>query len=179
MRLVIFCSVLFLSSGCATVEGWFGGDEEQTTESPSPADTSGDTAADAAELPSDTVADTAADTEGPGPISDDCDLLPTLDSLQERYLTPSCTFSSCHDASNPAGALDLTLGTAYDSLVDVSADKNGLETLVVPGDPDGSYLVKRLEGTVDNYMPSGATEPMDPECRIATLRAWILAGAQP
>jgi hypothetical protein len=178
MRLVVLCAVLFVTPSCSLAGG-------EAAESPASEDTTTDTGVDAApadalaDMTADAVPDTPADGDGPGPIPVDCELVPTLDSLQERYFTPSCTFSSCHDASNPAGGLDLSAGTTHDSLVEVTANKNGAETLIVPGDPDGSYLVKRLEGTLDNFMPSGATEPMDPECRIATLRAWILEGAQP
>ena len=176
MRLVVLCAVLFVTPGCVLAEGGVGLDEEDTTTDTGldglPADAVADMTADA-------LVDTTVDGDGPVPIAEDCDLVPTLDSLQERYFTPSCTFSSCHDASSPAGGLDLTAGTSYEGLVDVAADKNGAETLVVPGDPDVSYLVKRLEGTLDDFMPQGATTPMDPECRIATLRVWILNGAQP
>jgi hypothetical protein len=49
---------------------------------------------------------------------------------------------------------------------------------VEPGDPDGSYLIHKLEGTaaVGGRMPLGGT-PLDQET-IDTIRDWILDGAQ-
>jgi len=47
--------------------------------------------------------------------------------------------------------------------------------VVVPGDPDGSLIVKRLEGTILPQMPLGGTPLTAPE--IARIRQWILEGA--
>jgi len=174
MRLLLLFALLSLSPGCATVEGWiFGVDDDESTE---PAAT-GDTVT----SDNDVALDVAADitTTPPDPVNDDCELIPTFSSIEEKYLGPSCTFASCHDSDSPAGSLDLTPGNAWDALVDVAAVADSTQTLVIPTDPDNSYLVQRVEGTAGTFMPQGITEPMDPECRIATLRAWIMAGALP
>lgn len=183
MRLILLCSCFAFLTGCSTVEGWLGMDEDD----PAPAavsepDTtdSGDTTTDTASVDTSSSGDTASgdpDVSTPEPVNDDCELIPTLASLEETYFGPSCTFSSCHDSDNPAGALDLTMGNSYDSLVAVAAQGDGAAMLVQAGDPDGSYLVHRVEGTAGVFMPPGITEALDPDCRIATLRAWILAGA--
>ena len=78
----------------------------------------------------------------PDAVNTDCDLVPTFSSIQEKYLGPSCTFASCHDADKPAGDLDLTEGNSYDSLVDMAAAADATETLVISGsgdviEPDG------------------------------------------
>lgn len=102
----------------------------------------------------------------------------TLTAVQEEVFTPSCTFSTCHAASSPAAGLDLTAGASHAALVGVaSADADG-ETLVIPGDADGSYLVRKLaaaSGIVGDEMPpqSGG---LDAD-RLARVRAWIDGGA--
>lgn len=103
----------------------------------------------------------------------------TLAAVQAETFTPSCAFSSCHAATNPAGALDLTNGHSYAALVGVpSADAAG-ETLVVPGDSGASYLIKKCTGGADfvgDLMPQGTTTGLDAD-RLSNLAAWIDAGA--
>jgi hypothetical protein len=48
--------------------------------------------------------------------------------------------------------------------------------VVIPGDPDGSLLVQRLEGTVPPQMPLDGP-PLTPS-EIGRIRQWILEGAQ-
>ncbi len=182
MRTLVLFSCLAVFTGCSTVEGWLGMDEDEPAAATEPTTSdAGTTATDTSD--SDTAAwtDTAGveDVLTPDPVTPDCDLVPTLASLEDQYFGPSCTFSSCHDSDNPAGALDLSPGNAYDAMVDVAAQGDAAAMLIVPGDPDNSYLVHRVEGTSGVFMPPGVTEALDPECRIATLRAWILAGAPP
>jgi hypothetical protein len=113
-----------------------------------------------------------------------CEIEPTLASLNENYFSKSCTFGSCHSASK-AGGLDLT-GDIHAALVNVpavfaGAAANG-KILVVPGDPDNSYFLQKLEGPdagEGGIMPLGAQEPMDPACRIKMVRQWIADGANP
>lgn len=184
MRSMVFCSCFALLTGCSTMEGWLGLDEDdpappeaaQADTSDGQDTTASDTAGEDTAWAGDSVT-LAPDIALPEPVSDDCELLPTLTSLEEEYFAPSCTFSSCHDSDNPAGALDLTVGNAYENLVGIAAQEDSGALLVAAGDPDGSYLVNRVEGTSGVFMPPGITEALDPDCRIATLRAWILAGA--
>ena len=113
-----------------------------------------------------------------------CNIDPTLESLSENYFSKSCNFGSCHGAGK-AGGLDLT-GDAHAALVNVpavfaGAAANG-KILVIPGDPDNSYLVQKIEGPdpgEGGIMPLGASTPMDPECRIKMVRQWIAEGANP
>ena len=125
-----------------------------------------------------------------GPVSDvveadapTCNIEPTLASLNENYFSKSCNFGSCHGTAK-AGGLDLT-GDAHAALVNVPAFAPAAAAnnriLVVPGDPDASYFVQKLEGPGDEgqLMPFGAQEPMDPDCRIKMVRQWIADGANP
>ena len=181
MRLILLCSCFALLTGCSTVEGWLGMDDDEpapaAVSEPDTADTTGEDTASEDTIWLGDTGQASDDVVAPEPVNDDCDLLPTLASLEDQYFGPSCTFSSCHDSDNPAGALDLTPGNAYDSIVWVPAQADSAAMLIESGDPDSSYLVARVEGTTGVFMPPGITEPLDPDCRIATLRAWILAGA--
>ena len=125
-----------------------------------------------------------------GPVNDvvetdapTCNIEPTLASLNENYFSKSCNFSSCH-GTGKAGGLDLT-GDTHAALVNVPAHASAAaannQILVVPGDPDASYFVQKLEGPGDagQLMPLGAQEPMDPDCRIKMVRQWIADGANP
>jgi len=124
--------------------------------------------------PSDSV---QSDSSPDGPI---CEIEPTLVSLKEHYFAASCSFDSCH-GSKKAGGLDLT-GDLHADLVNVSAVAATNKDLVVPGDPDASFLLQKVEGPAPgegDIMPLGAPEPMDPGCRIKMLRQWIADGANP
>ena len=122
-----------------------------------------------------------------------CGIEPTIASLEENYFARSCTFSSCHGVMDETGeprpaasAPWLVPGKAHEALVGVIASNPDAaaagKILVVPGDPDASFLVQKLEGPDPGegaLMPLGQSEPLDPDCSIAALRAWIEAGALP
>lgn len=90
---------------------------------------------------------------------------------------------ACHLTGIEAGELALVPGKAIGSLVDVpSIEAEGLMR-VKPGDPDGSYLIMKLEGTHAQNGGSGAkmpfgAPPLSPE-DISTIRDWIKQGAKP
>src|SRR4051812_20552918 len=82
------------------------------------------------------------------------DLRPTFSSIQRDIFTaadssgrPACT--GCHVAIGrrpPSGGLNLVGDGAYANLVNAaSADKRGA-VRVIPGDPEHSYLIHKLEG---------------------------------
>jgi hypothetical protein len=74
-----------------------------------------------------------------------------------------CTI--CHGGS---GGLTLT---SYNGVI--AGGNSG--PVVVPGNPNNSLIVKRLEGTVMPQMPLGGSPLTAPE--IARIRQWILEGA--
>jgi hypothetical protein len=93
----------------------------------------------------------------------------------------SCGGSACHIGEDaPAAGLDLSEGAVYTSLVDRPSTQNAGHTLVVPGDPDASYLMCKLRGSCDerigSRMPPVGTPPLAAE-DIAVVEAWIAAGA--
>lgn len=103
---------------------------------------------------------------------------PTFGELHERVLQPSCVFATCHGAGpSPAGDLSLEREGAHARLVDRPSSVVSDAILVIPGDPDASYMLQKLTST----MPA-AGESMPPDAsleaeRIELVRAWIEAGA--
>ena len=115
-----------------------------------------------------------------------CEIEPTLSSLQAESFIPGCAFSGCHDKKSSEGGLDFESPGLHARLVKVAAmdDNAGPrgKLRVVPGDPDASFIVQKVEGTQagdeGELMPEGAEEPISPDCRIAKLRKWIEDGAK-
>ena len=93
----------------------------------------------------------------------------------------SCALGGCHVGAVPAGALDLSRGRTHDDTVGVQAIGRSL-TLVRPGAPDQSYLVRKIEGGPDiagELMPQGCPgNPLNGAVclsadDIAAIRTWI------
>jgi hypothetical protein len=106
----------------------------------------------------------------------------TFARIQERIFTGrGCTVTTCHGAL-PAAGLDLRPGASYPSLVDVPAANPTARSAgalrVVPGDPDASFLARKLRGR----LLFGEGEPMPLLGRLLTsleldvVDAWIRAG---
>ncbi|WP_147444278.1 MULTISPECIES: Ig-like domain-containing protein [Corallococcus] len=96
--------------------------------------------------------------------------------VQSVWNSVPCT--SCHGA-NGSGGLNLLSGSSYSNLVNVTANVCGPTTRVVPGDPDSSALVQKMEGTTcGSRMPKGDTDYFDQNPGLVVrVRSWILAGA--
>ncbi|HEV7431513.1 MAG TPA: CHRD domain-containing protein, partial [Steroidobacteraceae bacterium] len=103
---------------------------------------------------------------------------PTLTQLQADIFTPIC--SVCHTgigASLP-GSQNLTAGNTFASIVNVNSIELPALKRIVPGDPDNSYLVLKIQGSagiVGVQMPAGGG-PLS-QAQIDEVRAWIAAGA--
>ena len=112
-------------------------------------------------------------------------LAPTLATIQSEIFEktdsagrPACT--NCHTAvgRTPAGGLNLTHDVAFDNLVNVSGRGKAGTTRVIPGNPDNSYLIQKLEGApgiVGQRMPIGGQFLTDGQ--ILIVRRWIANGA--
>lgn len=103
---------------------------------------------------------------------------PTLQSIQANVFTPIC--SACHTGTTTTlpGSMDLTSATAsFNSLVGVTSIEDPNFQRVAPNNPDGSYLIQKLEGTASSgaQMPFGGP-PLD-QATIDMIRAWISSGA--
>ena len=121
------------------------------------------------------------DLAGPTP-----NLTPTFSSIQREIFSNADSSGraaciQCHNAAgrNFAGGLSLVEGVSYGELVNrVSRDKAGA-VRVVPGDPDGSYLIHKLEGRFDivgQRMPRTGG-PFLTSGQVSIIRRWIELGA--
>ncbi len=93
---------------------------------------------------------------------------------------PACT--TCHVAGGGAAATGLFLndpGVAHASLVGRESRLKPGETLVIPGDPDNSYLVRKLEGgpNINGLRMPRTTGPFLTEGQMIVIRRWIKDGA--
>ena len=79
----------------------------------------------------------------------------------------NCAGSSCHVGGTSNG---LSLSN-YTSLM--QGGNSGV--VVIPGDPDSSIIVRRLEGAIQPQMPFGGA-PL-PQPQIQLIRDWIAQGA--
>lgn len=107
---------------------------------------------------------------------------PTLDEIQAAVFGPSCSSAGCHSGGGVAlpAIMNMTSAQAsFDNLVNVASLQSPGDVRVIPFDPDGSYLIHKLEGTAmfGQRMPAGSPNPLDPAV-IADIRQWIMDGAQ-
>lgn len=106
---------------------------------------------------------------------------PTLSGDVQPILTANCAFSGCHAGASPAQGMNLSDGQTHANTVDVASNELPSMDRIEPGDPDGSYLVNKIQGTQaavgggGGQMPLGGT-PLTTE-QINTIRAWVEAGA--
>ena len=122
-----------------------------------------------------------SDLTGPTP-----DLQPTLSSIQQEIFNTTdsrgrqaCT--NCHTDSGrtPAGGLNLRSGAAHTSLVGTGSTGKPGAVRVIPGDPETSYLIHKLEaraGIAGTPMPRG--DALLAEGQIRVIKRWIELGAR-
>ena len=105
--------------------------------------------------------------------------LATLTSIQTNVFTPRC--SGCHNGVGPTlpGVLNLTSASAsHAALVGIASIQVSSLQRVAAGNPNDSYLVRKLEGgpnIVGSRMP--LVGPTLPQTTVDSIRAWITAGA--
>ena len=121
------------------------------------------------------------DLTGPTP-----NLQPTLSSIQREIFDTTdsagrqaCT--NCHTSvgRNPSGLMDLRPGAAFTSLVGVTSPAKPGAVRVIPGDPENSYIIHKLEGRtgiVGTPMPRGNT--LLTAGQILVIKRWIELGAR-
>lgn len=61
------------------------------------------------------------------------------------------------------------------NIVQTASATCALTFRVAPGDPDGSVVIRRLEGTCESQMPLGG--PFLSGAEISQFRQWVAAGA--
>ena len=122
-----------------------------------------------------------SDLTGPTP-----NLEPTFASIQSDIFQASdslgrtpCT--QCHTSTgrNPSGGFDMNPDVSYANLVGASVREKPGAIRVIPGDPDNSYLIQKLEGAggiVGRRMPFNGP-PYLTDGQIKIIRRWIQIGA--
>lgn len=114
---------------------------------------------------------------GPIPFADGSTSGPSFSADIQPIFTNNCALSGCHAPPAPQRGLDLSAGSAYTAIVDVDAEEVMLKR-IAPGNPDDSYLIRKLEGGPDivgAQMPFGA--PPLAAGLIQQIRDWTAAGA--
>lgn len=113
------------------------------------------------------------------------DLQPTFASINAEIFQSSDSSGrsacvGCHQPGGTAGGvMNLRSEVAYSNLVGVAARLKPGAIRVVPGDPDNSYLIHKLEGRSDIFgvrMPQNGP-PYLTEGQILVIRTWIRNGA--
>ncbi|HEX8027519.1 MAG TPA: hypothetical protein VF491_03610 [Vicinamibacterales bacterium] len=120
-----------------------------------------------------------SDVAGPTP-----NLEPTFSSIQRDIFNapdstgrPGCI--SCHNTNGARfNGLSLIEGVSYPSLVGVGSTGKPGAVRVVPGQPESSYLLKKILGTdiVGDRMPR--LGPYLTVGQISIIRRWIELGAK-
>lgn len=91
----------------------------------------------------------------------------------------NCAISLCHDQESQAGQLVLSSGQSHGNLVNVKSSQKPGEKLVIPEEPQHSYLLAKIrgeKGIKGSRMPIGRP-PLSPEQEKA-IEEWIAAGAK-
>ncbi|MCH8072914.1 MAG: CHRD domain-containing protein [Proteobacteria bacterium] len=104
----------------------------------------------------------------------------TLTQIQAQVFGPTCSVSGCHSGGGAAlpTVMNLTSAQAsFDNLVNVPSIQVGSIDRIEPGDPDNSYLIRKIEGTaaVGDRMPFGG--PFLDPATINMIRQWVSDGA--
>ena len=101
-------------------------------------------------------------------------------SIQDNVFTPLCT--SCHAGATAPLGLRLDAANSFALLVGVNSTQEPSLQRVDPGNPNVSYLINKLEGSLSGggavtggRMPLGGTAL--PQADIDVVRQWITDGA--
>ena len=120
------------------------------------------------------------DVTGPTP-----DLQPTFSSIQAQIFETTDSAGrracvSCHtdQGHNPPGGLNLATDP-YSALVGVPSRERPALMRVVPGDPESSYLVQKIEGAtgIGGVRMPQSGPPYLTDGQILVIKRWIALGA--
>jgi mono/diheme cytochrome c family protein len=105
---------------------------------------------------------------GGGPVP----LEPTLASIQANVFSVACI--SCHGGAGAPEGLSLEPGISAVNLIGVPVPRNSTLIRVIPGNPDESFLIQKLEGRqglLGDRMPANGLYL--PQATINVIRLWI------
>jgi len=117
------------------------------------------------------------DQNGQPIVSPPTGLQPTLASIQDNVFTVSCAVPGCHGGAGAQQGLRLDPGFSAGNLINVPSPRDPNLIRVVPGDPDASFIIQKLQGTqtLGDRMPDGG--PYLTTATVNVIRQWILDGA--
>ena len=108
-------------------------------------------------------------------------------NIQPIFNVSCATSSACHVGPTAGEGLQLTAGVSYGAIVNVPAVEMPKLLIVKPGDPDNSYLVRKIEGgpNISGLQmpqgcpgtPAGGAVCLTPDS-IAAIRTWVTECAQ-
>ncbi|MFO0579080.1 MAG: fibronectin type III domain-containing protein [Polyangia bacterium] len=103
----------------------------------------------------------------------------SLSGQVQPIFLAKCATNACHSGARPAQGLSLGSAAAtYAGTVNVASTECTANKLVLPNQPDQSYLIWKLQGSgpcfMGSQMPKG--QPLS-AAEITTVRSWILSGA--
>lgn len=104
------------------------------------------------------------------------DFEPTFTNIQTNVFSAICV--NCHVGAAAPQGLILDAANSYDMLVGVASSERPELFRVAPGNPDVSYLIRKLEGGPDivgSQMPLNLS-PLR-QNTINSIRVWIAQGA--
>jgi hypothetical protein len=113
-------------------------------------------------------------------------LEPTFSSIQAEIFEKTdgagrtaCT--TCHTSTlrNPSGGMNLNHDVAYAQIVNAPTRSPVGKTRVIPGDPDNSYLIQKLEccAVINGKRMPNNGPPYLTDGQILVIRRWIAIGA--
>jgi hypothetical protein len=112
-------------------------------------------------------------------------LEPTFSSVQAQIFETTdsagrraCIVCHTNVGRNPSGGMNLAHDVAYDQIVNVASARKPGAIRVIPGDPENSYVIHKVEGLSDIVgvqMPLGG--PYLTDGQILILKRWIAIGA--
>jgi len=113
-------------------------------------------------------------------------LAPTFSTIQRDIFESTdsagrqaCTLCHTSTGRNPSGGMNLNHDVAYEQIVNAAVRGKPGAIRVVPGDPDNSYLIQKLEGAASiagRRMPINGP-PFLTDGQILIIRRWIANGA--
>jgi hypothetical protein len=98
-------------------------------------------------------------------------------SIQDNVFTPICT--KCHIGAGAPQGLQLDATHSYALLVGVASAEQPNVLRVAPGDPDSSYIIRKLQDTpgISGVQMPADGPPYLPQSTIDVIRQWITNGA--
>jgi len=118
------------------------------------------------------------DQNGQPLVAPPAGLVPTLASIQDNVFSVRCAIPACHGGGNVQYGLRLDPGFSAGNLINIPSPRNPNLIRVVPGDPDASFLIQKLQGAdglLGDRMPDGG--PYLTTATVNVIRQWIQDGA--